>query len=539
MPSRQPSTGVSPASIPPPPPRGAIGPIVQPARRATSSTSTSRSAHPVRPVEPISDDDRGRDHALPSTLVSFVVHLAFMIALALWTVDSSPGRGNRLRGSLSDPRKVVNLETSKPPERIDLNDHDEAADVPVKIDLPAATVASATIAPRADRVGGEDLEGTLSIRIGGGGIESNSLVRIPSGGGLSGRSPEKRVELGQRYGATAGGSEAAVEMALKWLANHQARNGSWSFNLKDDPCGGRCGNGRPTGDPTPTPSTAATGLALLAFLGAGYTPHTDNPYSDNVRRGLYHLRQAAAPAQGGYDWQQGSMYGHGIALMAMAEAWSMEPSNVKIRSDLEDLVRGGVRFSEAAQHSLGSWGYVPGSPGDTTLTGWQVLSLIAAARNLDERPTPTLVNAKRYLDSVNDGEFGFGYKRPVAEPTTTAIGLTLALYLGQSPDSSKFRLAVDELADRGPTMTNIYHDYYATMLLHHLRHHRWDHWNTQLRDHLVSTQATEGHERGSWHFDDRWGNVGGRLYTTAMATLTLEVYYRYLPLYGDAEFRLD
>ena len=63
------------------------------------------------------------------------------------------------------------------------------------------------------------------------------------------------------------------------------------------------------------------------------------------------------------------------------------------------------------------------------------------------------------------------------------------------------------------------------------RHPDWEHWNAAMRDHLVATQATSGHEKGSWHFPDRWGDIGGRLYTTAMCTLTLEVYYRYQPLY--------
>jgi len=48
---------------------------------------------------------------------------------------------------------------------------------------------------------------------------------------------------------------------------------------------------------------------------------------------------------------------------------------------------------------------------------------------------------------------------------------------------------------------------------------------------LVATQVKSGHERGSWHFPDRWGDVGGRLYTTAMCAMTLEIYYRYIPLY--------
>jgi hypothetical protein len=54
-----------------------------------------------------------------------------------------------------------------------------------------------------------------------------------------------------------------------------------------------------------------------------------------------------------------------------------------------------------------------------------------------------------------------------------------------------------------------------------------------MREQLIRTQAQIGHESGSWHFDDQHGNVGGRLYNTAMAVMTLEVYYRYMPLYGD------
>ncbi len=111
--------------------------------------------------------------------------------------------------------------------------------------------------------------------------------------------------------------------------------------------------------------------------------------------------------------------------------------------------------------------------------------------------------------------------------------MTLLIYLGQTPGHSLFDEAIDKLAEQGPTLTNVYHDYYATLALHHFRHREWESWNNQLRDHLVRTQATEGHEAGSWHFSDQWGDVGGRVYTTAMCALTLEVYYRFLPLYDE------
>ncbi len=54
------------------------------------------------------------------------------------------------------------------------------------------------------------------------------------------------------------------------------------------------------------------------------------------------------------------------------------------------------------------------------------------------------------------------------------------------------------------------------------------------RDLIVEQQATRGHERGSWWKKGGHTRRGGRLYTTALATMTLEVYYRYLPLYQSA-----
>ena len=43
----------------------------------------------------------------------------------------------------------------------------------------------------------------------------------------------------------------------------------------------------------------------------------------------------------------------------------------------------------------------------------------------------------------------------------------------------------------------------------------------------------DGPQAGSWDTNDLWGGYGGRVYTTALATLTLEVYYRFLPLYVE------
>jgi hypothetical protein len=67
-------------------------------------------------------------------------------------------------------------------------------------------------------------------------------------------------------------------------------------------------------------------------------------------------------------------------------------------------------------------------------------------------------------------------------------------------------------------------------------HPKWPEWNVEMRDFLIATQRRDDHYEGSWDLIDTWGsNIGGRLYNTAIATMILEVYYRYLPLYqiGD------
>jgi hypothetical protein len=63
----------------------------------------------------------------------------------------------------------------------------------------------------------------------------------------------------------------------------------------------------------------------------------------------------------------------------------------------------------------------------------------------------------------------------------------------------------------------------------------WSTWNARVRDEVVRRQRARGHMAGSWDPDDSpYGTKGGRIYGTALATLTLEVYYRFLRLYEPA-----
>ena len=97
---------------------------------------------------------------------------------------------------------------------------------------------------------------------------------------------------------------------------------------------------------------------------------------------------------------------------------------------------------------------------------------------------------------------------------------------------------VEELQKRPPgAAKDIYYFYYATQVVHHVGAEPWDEWNGRMRDLLVATQdhgtrKGHAHQKGSWSPEgDALCNNLGRLGVTCLSLLTLEVYYRHLPLY--------
>ncbi|GAB5405080.1 MAG: terpene cyclase/mutase family protein [Aureliella sp.] len=342
--------------------------------------------------------------------------------------------------------------------------------------------------------------------------------------GLDGRSPKERARRALNSGGTVR-SEAAVENALRWLAEHQLASGGWSLVHDSGKCDGRC---RHTGSPERF-DPAATGLALLAFLGAGYT-HQDGKYKDTVNRGVYFLYQIMEDTpQGGsflYTSDRG-MYNHGIAAFAMCEAYQMT-----LDPDLKRAAQRAVDFIVSAQNYVGGWGYLPAKPGDLTISGWQVMALKSAhAAGLDI-PAPVTFRLDEFLKTqrLEDTHF-YGYRRPEKSPTCTAIGNLIRLFRGTSTSDPDILAASEFLQGRGRSDNDVYFNYYVSLYLFHIGGPIWESWNAPVRDHLINTQATGGHEAGSWYFDNQYGKEGGRLYTTAMAAMTLEVYYRYSPIY--------
>lgn len=353
------------------------------------------------------------------------------------------------------------------------------------------------------------------------------MMEFAKQGELGGRSEAGRQASLKKYGGTEQ-SERAVSSGLKWLQKQQQKNGSWSFQK----VGENAAAGRLRGT-----EVGATSLALLCYLGAGHTHRSDSPYRDNVRRGLAFIGSQAEDVQGTADLRAGApgnsgMYVQGLATICLAEAFALERRD----DELERLTQAAVAFIERSQDPIGGgWRYRPREEGDTSVVGWQVMALQSARAGRLKVSYRTLREVREFLRSVRGDPLGSTYKyRPDderAKDSMTAVGLLCRLYLGWRPDFEPMQQGVARLATVGPSRTNLYYNYYATQVLHHVGGPQWREWNPKMRQQLVQTQIKEGPAAGSWAPTDSHGRTGGQLYQTALSILTLEVYYRHLPMY--------
>ena len=277
-----------------------------------------------------------------------------------------------------------------------------------------------------------------------------------------------------------------------------------------------------------------TGLALLAMLGAGNT-HLRGDYQENVRRGLNFLlrSQDAEGCLSGTADLYAAMYCHAIASFALGEAYGMTGE-----ARLGEPLRRAIGYSIAAQDPYGGgWRYRPHDPGDTSLLGWQFMALKSAQTAGIPMPETTRQGIIRYLQSVASSANGglAGYQPQKAPtPTMTAEAMLCWQFLGLSRDHPACDEAANYLVNSlpGSGQTNFYYYYYGTMVMYQFQGNVWQRWNTAVATHLVGLQIKEGPRSGSWDPDAAWGGYGGRIFSTALGAMCLEVYYRFLPVYG-------
>lgn len=372
---------------------------------------------------------------------------------------------------------------------------------------------------------GSSLVGGNEVR----GQGKGNLYKKRLGGSKGEIAIDGRTEVGDR----------AVVAALNWIMRHQHADGHWSLTNFNRCCrDATCTTlGKTEAD------AAATALALLPFLAAGHTHQTLGALADGkdakkmgrnyqraVNNGLYWLLRNQKPNG---DLRAGStMYAQGLATIALCEVYGMT-------NDLAvgEAAQRAIGFIQRAQNpKTGGWRYEPGTvdPGDTSVVGWQIMALKSGQMAELQVDPLVLDRAKMFLRTVGSGGT-FSYTPGGATSSTmTSVGLLCSQYLGMPRTDPAMtggtQVLMQSLPGSGPR--NVYYVYYATQVMHNLPGPDWDTWNRKMRHDLVDVQETKGCATGSWNPQgDTWGTSGGRLMMTSLAALSLEVYYRYMPLY--------
>ncbi|MBI2922286.1 MAG: terpene cyclase/mutase family protein [Planctomycetes bacterium] len=337
-------------------------------------------------------------------------------------------------------------------------------------------------------------------------------------------------------------TEKAVNLGLDWLARHQAADGSWGATPAS-PC--TVCSEVPAGNPV-----ACTGLALLAFAGAGYThfDETDTAWTECVRRGVKYLvkrqRKDGLIDEPG-DWHRG-MYSHGIASFALAEIFAMTQDPL-----LRSVVTAAVRASGESQQTTGGWDYGgnPTGRSDSSITSWHVQALRSARLGSIPVEKTSWDLAIRFYEAALDRSKPSirydVYPQSAGGNGTLAVsagGLLARHYLGvkDEPELNR-RLAERILLEKpvyciqpgndsiGGKEGSHYYTYYATLFMLTLGGEAWPKWNRLMKAALIAAQEGQGCRAGSWPVGETDARMAGRVYSTALAVLDLEVYYRYLP----------
>ena len=163
------------------------------------------------------------------------------------------------------------------------------------------------------------------------------------------------------------------------------------------------------------------------------------------------------------------MYTHAIAATALCETLAMMKHEMKefvgqedqrannrqriaMIRQIEPAAQASINFIINAQSKKdGSWGYSPGTDGDTSILGWQMMALKSAV-HADVAVNPlTIRGANAFLNSVQGENGMYGYRSTMdLKDSTTAIGLVCRMLSGMSREEPGLKMAVEALSAKGP-----------------------------------------------------------------------------------------
>jgi hypothetical protein len=363
--------------------------------------------------------------------------------------------------------------------------------------------------------------------------------------------------------------DASIALGLEFLAGIQRDDGRWEFNY----LGGAVDAG--SEQPSIQADAAATGMALLAYFGAGHD-HLSGRYRRVVGDGLDYLVRiqddsgALFPEDGRPTGQVARFYGHGIATLALCEAYGMT-GDARLRRPAQRA----IEYLIDTQHGdYGGWRYVPGVNADLSVTGWQLIALRSGRLAGLAVPAESISQIRGCLERCRDDQgegalFRYNPWASPSDPTTrhgrepstvmTSVGMVMQLYLDADRGNPQIERGAEHLLANlpqagdspivAPTGTlgnpqrDTYYWYYGTQAMYSLGGDYWSAWRGRLEPLLVESQLTTGPAAGSWDpfrpVPDKWADYGGRLYVTTLNLLSLEVERRYLPVQHTAVPRLS
>ena len=344
---------------------------------------------------------------------------------------------------------------------------------------------------------------------------------------------------GARGAAIAGGGggsagEFAVLRALRWLKKNQSSEGSWD-----------------------APKPAMTALALLTFLAHGETPSSEE-FGLTVEMAIKYLLESAGTGSGKLKGTDGHEYSFPIVAYALCEAYGMtQIPDIKYVAEkmIERIVKG--------QHPSGGWDYnlKQNTRDDTSYMGWCAQALKAAkaayieVEGLEKACKLSVKGFQKNFAGNYDGG-GFGYTSPSANHGLSPIG-TLCMQLHGAAQETEVLGSLNtydkaakwqtyDIDNPAPGKDGLYYWYYLTQAKFQAGGERWNKWNKLFSPELVRKQIVQKKEvsgyvdhkgvaRSIGNWDQYTGHGACPVFATCLATLQLEVYYRYLPTFKTAD----
>ncbi len=344
-------------------------------------------------------------------------------------------------------------------------------------------------------------------------------------------------------------SQALVDGALAWLAEHQFADGRWSSHGFPSACEAHgVAAARACGDVGEAEhDVGVTALALSALI-AGGSDTLHGPYAEAVQRGVSWLidQQSADAGLIGPRVGSGFIYSHAAATIALAHVHRAQPTD-----ELASTLQRAVATILAARNSKSGWRYELTATGesDTSVTAWMVRALKAAESAGLDFDEEAGLGALRFVDAMTDvssGRIGYADAGSISARVSkvnehfnaqrgeclTGAGLLVRLLLGQNSTSSTLVPRHAELIARKPPTwavepaseagVDFYGWYYGSLALRGFGEPHARPWFQALRAALAAGQRKDGHAKGSWDaVADPWGFSGGRVYATAMGALAL------------------